>query len=161
MKIILKKVCMFFFEENLVWQQNFTKTYLESVELLLTLVFSTDELQLIVSIDLHNIRSSECYQHATKTICQDQDLWEKLDFSLHERLEPWLGLYRDKPPFEICTILSQRENDMELRELSALFWGLLRRGIQCPAKLYQYAYQRCRYLSRRKFALRPTQQVCL
>ena len=152
---------MFFFEENLVWQQNFTKTYLESVELLLTLIFSTDELQTMVNIDLDNIRSAECYQHATKHICQDRDIWEQLDSSLQKRLSPWIFLYREKTPFEICTLLSQTEGEMELREVSALFWGLLRRGTQCPTKLYQYAYQRCRYLSRRKCAISPKHTACL
>ena len=152
---------MFFFEENLVWQQNFTKTYLESVEFLLTLVFSTDELQTMVSIDLDNIRSAECYQHATKHICQDRDVWEQLDSSLQKRLSPWIFLHLDKTPFEICTLLAQTESEMELREISALFWGLLRRGTQCPTKIYQYAYQRCRYLSRRKSAIYPKHTACL
>ena len=145
---------MFFFEENLIWQQNFTSTYLEAMELLLTLVYSTDDLQTIVaSIDLHNVRVSECYQHAATYICQSQDLWKRLDHSLINRLHPWIYAHVNKTPFEICTLLSQKEVHMEFHEIAALLWGLLRRGTHCPTKMYQYAYHRCRFLTRRKSAL--------
>ena len=157
MIIIIKKVCMFSFDENLIWQQQFTKIYLESVELLLTLVFSVEELQEMVCIDIKNTRSAECYQYATKYIYQNQEAWDQLDSSLQKRLEPWIFLYRDKTPFEICTLLSQKDREMDIGEVSALLWSLLNKGVQCPAKIYQYAYHRCRYLFRRKCNIDPNQ----
>ena len=150
MIIIIKKVYMFSFDENLAWQQQFTKVYLESVELLLTLVFSVEELQMMVCIDLKDMRSAECYHRATKYIYQNQEAWDVLDSSLQKRLEPWIFSYRDKTPVEICTLLSQKDREVDIREISALLWSLLYKGVECPAKIYRYAYHRCRYLFRRK-----------
>ena len=148
---------MFSFDENLAWQQQFTKVYLDSVELLLTLVFSLDELQTMVCIDFKNTRSAECYQHATKYIFQNPEAWGELDSSLQSKLEPWIFMYRDKSPFEICTLLSQKDKEVDICEISALLWSLLHKGIQCPAKIYKYAYNRCRYLFRRKCNIDPNQ----
>ena len=148
---------MFSFEENPAWQQQFTKMYLESLELLLTLIFSVDEIQVMVQIDLKNTPSAECYQYATKYIYQNEEAWEQLDSSLQKRLEPWIFSYRDKTPVEICTLLSQKDRDIDICDISALLWSLLHKGVQCPAKIYQYAYHRCRYLLRRKCTIPPKQ----
>ena len=157
MIIIIKKVDMFSFDENLAWQQQFTKVYLESVELLLTLVFSIEELQLMVGLDLKDTRSAQCYHRATQYMYQNQEAWDILDSSLQKRLEPWIFSYRDKTPFDICTLLSQKDREVDIHEISALLWILLNKGIQCPAKIHQYAYHRCRYLFRRKCTIHSKQ----
>lgn len=149
---------MFSFDENLAWQQQFTKVYLESVELLLTLMFSIDELQMMVQLDVQNTPSAQCYQYATKHIYQNQEAWVQFESALQKRLEPWIILYRDKTPVEICTLLSQKDKNIDICDISALLWSLLYKGVQCPAKIYQYAYHRCRYLFRRKCT---TEQVAI
>lgn len=132
-------------------QQDFLKTYQEGIEFLLILVFSPEELQAIVPYDLSHIHSAECYQHVTDHICQTADTAETLDRLLYAKLKPWFVQYCDTSPIELCTLLAQKEESISRFELSALYWGLLRRGVRCPAKLYQFAYRRCRYLTCRYF----------
>ena len=134
-----------------------TNIYLESVELVLTLLFSIEELQMMECVNLTNMRSSEYYHYTTKYICQNQEVWEKFDVFVRKRLDPWIGLYRDKAPFDICTLLSQKDHEVDICEISALLWSLLHRDTQCPAKIYQYAYLRCRYLFRRKSIIHSKQ----
>ena len=158
MIIIIKKVSMFSSDEVLL-ERPCSKMYLESVELVLTLLLSVEELQLLVHLDLKNMSSAECYHHATKYICQNKDVWEMFDSFVQKRLDPWIVLYRDKAPFDICTLLSQKDKEVDIHEMSALLWSLVHKGGKCPSKIYQYAYHRCRYLFRQKCITYPYQSA--
>ena len=134
-----------------IWQQTFSKTYQEGVELLLILVFSPEELKKMVTYDFSHIRLADCYQRVTHYICTSADTSQTLDRLLRVKLESEFIKYCEKSPIELCSLMSRKENSVRCYDLLALYWCLLRKGSQCPTKLYQYAYQRYRYLACRRF----------
>ena len=133
------------------WEQKFREIYIASMELFLMLNFSIEEIKQKQWIKKSSPLSSSLFYRNTATHLYESTRSRK---QLHEsiliRLHSW-SHYFGFSPFEVCGILSYKSNDLLPQEISALFWSLLCKGVQCPIKLYQYVYRKIEFLIRSQY----------
>ena len=133
------------------WEQRFREVYIASMELFLMLNFSVEEIKERTWIKGEaTLSSSYFYRRAATHMYESTCSRNQLHDSILIRLNSWRH-YFGISPFEVCRILSYKSDDLLPQEISALFWSLLCRGVQCPIKLYQYVYRKIDYLIRSQY----------
>ena len=134
-----------------IWRGRYIEVYQDSMELILVLLFSAKQLVETNCFHTGEVCSSIIHRNAALQICASTRLWNQLSDELERQCHPWKD-YFYLSPFEVCTMLSERKEECCRLEICALLWSLLQRKINCPTKLYRYAYRHVQFLVRKQFA---------